>query len=148
MANRFFTLLIGLLYLGLGICGLIPSLVWPAPPEQAPHTMLVTVMYGYLFGVFPMNIISDIFFIIVGAVGIWTARRVRSSRHYEQFLFGISLLFVIMGFLPFQINRIWGLMPLFEWIEAIFLFTVLFSFYFAFLEGPTPDVLGEPVFRQ
>jgi hypothetical protein len=145
-ANRLVTFFVGLALLGLGICGLIHPLVQSPPPEQtAAQHMAVSMNYGYLFGILPMNIVSDLLFIALGAAGIAAAYSASTSRWYERTIFSLSVLFALMGFMPWGFNDVWGVMPLFGWLDAFFLVLALFTFYFAFVEGPPVRVLGEPV---
>jgi hypothetical protein len=146
-ANRLVTFCVGLVFLGLGVCGLIHPLVQSPPPGQTTaQGMLIETNFGFLFGIFAMNIVSDILFIAVGAAGIIAAYSVSTSRWYEQMVFSLCVAFAVLGFLPLGINRLWGVMPLFGWLDAFFLIVALFTFYFAFVEPPTlPHVLDGPV---
>jgi hypothetical protein len=145
LANRLFTLVIGLVFLALGICGLISPLVQQPPPQMDAQHMVVSANYGYLFGIFPMNIISDILFIVIGGFGLLAAFSVITSRYFERTLFALAVVWVFAGFLPLGISRLWGIMPLWGWTDALFLMTALFTFYFAFVEGPLLPAINEPV---
>ena len=47
----------------------VPLLHSPPPQYDTQH-MAVSLNYGYLFGIFAMNVVSDILFIAIGVVGI------------------------------------------------------------------------------
>jgi len=55
MKTSTFALLAGIAYLGAGLLGLVPALLIP-PPAEAPPTSF-GLLYGYLLGLFPMNIV-------------------------------------------------------------------------------------------
>ncbi|HSV13708.1 MAG TPA: DUF4383 domain-containing protein [Tepidisphaeraceae bacterium] len=144
--NRLVTFFVGLLLLGLGICGLIHPLLQSPHPEQAEaQHMMVSVNYGFLFGVFAMNIVSDIVFIVLGVAGIVAAYTASISRVYERSLCILSVVFMLMGFMPGEIDKVWGLMPLFGWTDALFFFIALLTFYFGFVEGPPSTFLNQPL---
>ena len=145
LANRLFTLLISLVFLALGICGSIPSLLHSPPPQYDTQHMAVSLNYGYLFGIFAMNVVSDILFIAIGVVGILCMFNTVTSRYFERGLLTLSVIAVFLGFLPGGISGLWGLIPLWGWTDALFLMTAMFSFYFAFVEGPLLPAINEPV---
>ena len=145
MENRAFSFLVGVVYLSLGICGVIPSL--RGPSSFWSDTPPVSLGYGFLFGIFPVNAVSILVFILIGLSGLAAAARLRTSRTFERRLFAVSVLFMMMGCLP-GASRVWGLMPLFGWTDGLFTMTALLSFYFAFVDGPWPAFLNEPVVRH
>src|SRR5919106_1038219 len=55
MSTATFALIFGIAYLGAGLLGLIPATLMP-PPADAPPTTF-TVLYGYLLGLFPVNML-------------------------------------------------------------------------------------------
>ena len=141
MENRAFTLLVGVVYLALGICGMIPPLrglspYWTEPPPA------VSLGYGFLFSIFAVNVVSVLVFVAIGVGGLVAAFKLRSSRVFERTLFTVSIIFAILGCMP-AVSR--GPMPLYGWTDGLFMMTALLSFYFAFVEGPYPALLNQPV---
>src|SRR2546423_14520316 len=69
-----FALVFGIAYLGAGLLGLVPAALMP-PPADAPPTPL-GVMYGYLLGLFPVNIVHTAVHLAIGAWGLaaWSGR--------------------------------------------------------------------------
>ena len=69
-----FALVFGIAYLGAGLLGLVPAALMP-PPADAPPTHL-GLMYGYLLGLFPVNIVHTAVHLAIGAWGLaaWTGR--------------------------------------------------------------------------
>jgi uncharacterized membrane protein len=141
MSNNAFTRVVGLIYLLLGICGFIPAAVRQPTPlgEQVAR-----FHFGYLFNGLPMNYPLAGLFILIGLGGLIASAKIRQSRRYERILFTLSMVLMVMGFTP-GLSNVWGLMPLFGFTDGLFLCTALFSFYFAFVEGPLMPSINEPV---
>jgi len=119
MKTSTFALVAGIVYLALGILGLIPAALVP-PPIDAPPTKFALV-YGYLLGLFPVNILHTLMNVIVGALGLaaWSGRV--SSLHYARALAWFFGVLAVMGMLP-MLNTLFGLMPLHAhniWLHAI-----------------------------
>ena len=68
MPTRYFALALGVIYLLVGILGFIPGLVHP-PPAGTPQ-LAVANGYGYLFGLFPVNLVHNLFHLLIGLLGI------------------------------------------------------------------------------
>jgi hypothetical protein len=137
MQTRLFALALGLLYVILGIAGFIPALR-TTPPATAPH-IDVTASYGYLFGVFPVNILANLLNILVGFSGIIAGARLVLARYYCQFLFLVFGLLTFIGFLP-TIDTVWGLMPVLSgdtWLHAG---TAVAAAYFGFVAPESTSV--------
>lgn len=140
MQTRLFALVFGVVYVLVGIIGLF-SAFYTAPPSTAPHVD-VTTQYGYLLGQFPVNLLHDLFHILVGLVGIVAGARFALARFYSQTLFFLFGALTVLGFLP-QANTLWGLIPLFgsdTWLHAV---TALAAGYFGFVAPESTHV--EPV---
>ena len=119
MKTSTFALAAGIVYLALGILGPIPAALMP-PPIDAPPTRFA-LLYGYLLGLFPVNILHTLMNIIIGVLGLaaWSGRV--SSMMYARALawfFGVA---AMMGMLPI-LNTTFGLMPLQAhniWLHAV-----------------------------
>lgn len=130
MQTRLFSLVIGIVYLLIGIVGLIPAF-YTSPPAGAPQVN-VTASYGYLLGQFPVNILHDAVHIIIGLAGLLAAGRLASARVYSQTLFAVYGLLTFAGFIP-QLDTIFGLVPIFgsdTWLHAA---TAVIAAYFGFV---------------
>ena len=131
-------LTLGIIFLLLGIAGLIPALT-TIPGENFDTALPLTADsiyakgFGLVFGVFPTNLMHNLFHILVGALGIAAAKSDR-GRTYNQ-IFGISYIaIVIMGTLPIT-KTVFGLMPIFGnniWWNGL---TGAIATYFGFFAG-------------
>jgi len=104
-----FALLFGIAYLAAGLMGLIPALLVP-PPADAPPTTF-TLMYGYLLGLFPVNLLHTLVHLVIGAWGIsaWSGRA--NSTHYARSLAVLYGVLAVMGIIP-TLNTAFGMIPL------------------------------------
>ena len=128
MGARYFALISGIVYVLVGILGFIPGMV--ATPGAAPQ-LAVNAGYGYLMGLFPINILHNIVHLAVGFWGLLSYRRYSSARTYCRGLAIFYGLLTIMGFLP-VLNTTFGLIPIFGhdiWLHAV---TALIAAYFGF----------------
>ena len=78
MRTATFALIFGIAYLGAGLLGLIPAALMP-PPADAPPTHF-TLLYGYLLGLFPVNILHSAVHIAIGAWGFMAWRGMASAK--------------------------------------------------------------------
>ncbi|MBD2105016.1 DUF4383 domain-containing protein [Leptolyngbya sp. FACHB-261] len=137
MKTRYFALIVGLLFLMVGIFGFLPAFVTlptgaPGIQVDAP-TLSFDDGYGYVLGLFPTNFLHNAVHIVVGLLGIAAFTSFSGSRVFNQG-FAISyILIALMGLFPVT-NTTFGLMPIFGnnvWFNAI---TALVAFYFGFIE--------------
>ena len=118
MKTTTFALIIGIAYLGAGVLGLIPSALLP-PPADAPPTTF-TVLYGYLLGIFPVNVLHTAVHLAIGFWGLMAWRRLPDSK---VFLRSIAILYgalAVMGLIP-GLNNVFGFIPLHShdvWLHA------------------------------
>ena len=57
-------LIIGIAFLAAGVLGLIPAALEPPPPDAPPTRF--AVLYGYLIGLFPVNILHTAVHLAIG----------------------------------------------------------------------------------
>ena len=137
MSIRAFAFIAGLLYVGAGILGFIPPIVFP-PPINAPP-LIVDSNYGYLFGLFPINVLHNIVHIGIGVWGLLAARDGVRARFFAMSLAVSYGLLAVLGLLP-QAHTLFGFVPLFGhdvWLHAL---TAVISSYFGFL-APADSIL-------
>lgn len=118
MKIRYFGLVVGVLLLILGILGFIPGLL--ALPTSAPLLKLTTG-YGYLFGLFPVNLVRNLIYLAVGVWGIVVYLNRANGRLFARSLAILFGLLAILGLIPVT-QTLFGLVPLFShniWLHAI-----------------------------
>lgn len=132
MQTRYFALIVGIIYVLIGVLGFIPALI-VAPTAAAPD-LAVESFYGYLMGLFPINVLHNIVHLLVGVLGIAAYRSFSNARLFSRGLAIFYGLLAIMGLFP-VLNTTFGLIPIFShdvWLHAL---TAVAAAYF----GWAPD---------
>ena len=109
MKTSTFALLAGIAYLGAGLLGLVPALLAPPPPDAPPARF--DLLYGYLLGIFPVNIAHTGVHLLIGAWGIAAWRGLWSPALFAR---AIALLYgalAVMGMIPL-LNTVFGWIPI------------------------------------
>jgi hypothetical protein len=118
MRTATFALLLGIAYLAAGVLGLIPALLVP-PPADAPPTSFA-VLYGYLLGLFPVNILHTAVHLAIGVWGLAAWRGATDPQLYARALAILCGVLAVMGLIP-GLNNVFGLIPLHDhdvWLHA------------------------------
>ena len=139
-------LALGVLFLILGIAGLVPAFT-TIPGETfngipLDADSIYAKGFSLLFGVFPTNLMHNLFHILVGVLGI-TAANTGKARLFNQ-VFGVSYIAIaILGTVPLA-KTVFGIMPIFGnniWWNAL---TGVIATYYGFFcknqEAPTDSV--------
>lgn len=130
--TRYFALLVGVAFTLAGIAGFIPFFT-PHPPPEAPH-LIINTSYGLLLGLFPVNIVHNLFHFGVGLLGLLTSRAYPSALQYARFL-GITLgILTVMGMIP-SLRTGFGLWPLYGhdiWLHGL---EAVIGIYLGFFAG-------------
>jgi hypothetical protein len=136
MGERYCALFLGVLFLIVGIAGFVPALI--SLPGTAAANIPADVAdpyaagYGYVFGLFPTNLVHNLVHLIVGLLGIASYSTLRASRLYNRCFAIAYALIATMGFLPVA-QTTFGLMPIFGnnvWLNAS---TAVAAAYFGFV---------------
>ena len=109
MRTSTFARVIGIVYLAVAALGLVPALLMP-PPADAPPTAF-TVLYGYLIGLFPVNVLHTAVHFAIGVWGIAAGRGTASARVYARSLAILYGVLAVMGLIP-GLHTVFGLVPL------------------------------------
>jgi len=118
MAARNFAFISGILYILVGIAGFIPTFV--GVPAVAPD-LAVNAGFGYLFGLFPINVLHNLVHLGVGAWGLASYSDPGRSRTYCQGLTIFYGLLAVMGLIP-VLRTTFGLIPIYShdiWLHAL-----------------------------
>ena len=130
MMTRRFALVVGIIYLVIGIAGFIPGLV----QGQDYPDLTVDAGSGALLGLFPVNVVH----LLVGVLGIAAYRAFDSARLYSRGLAIVYGVLVVMGLISAaNLDTMFGLTPLFShdvWLHAG---TAIIAAYFGW--GPVED---------
>jgi len=143
-----YTLALGIIFTALGIAGFIPGLVslpteslgaqvpvgaGDVPYASGPNYMAAYLRgFGYLFGLFPTNLVHNIIHLAIGLFGLYSATGEEGSFNYNRFFAVSYLLLAVMGLIPLA-NTLFGVMPIFGnnvWFNAL---TGAIAAYFAFV---------------
>ncbi|ALA59217.1 DUF4383 domain-containing protein [Nitrospira moscoviensis] len=133
MTVQRFAAVIGTLFLAVGILGFIPAFRSPGPGEGIGAT--VQTGYGYLLGLFAVNVLHN--FVHLG-VGIWGLVASGTMLSAIRFARGLAIFYgvlAVMGLIP-GLNTLFGLAPLFGhdvWLHAG---TALLSAYYGYYWTP------------
>ncbi len=136
--GQYFALIIGIFFLLCGVMGFIPAFV--KAPTVTPDVagLGFTTGYGYLLGLFPINVLHNIVHLLVGILGIYASISLDSSRLYSGVLGLFYGALTVMGLFPPTQSTL-GFIPIFGndvWLHAV---TAAIAVYFGFIA--TPDLL-------
>ena len=129
MNARTFALVFGIVYALVGVLGFVPGFNQPTPPG-AP-SLAVDTGYGYLLGLFPINVLHNLVHLLVGFLGLAAYTSFSAARTYARGLAIVYGLLTLMGLVP-GLNTTFGLIPLFGndiWLHAL---TAALAAYFGF----------------
>ena len=134
MMTRRFALVVGIIYLVIGIAGFIPGLV----QGQDYPDLAVDAGSGALLGLFPVNVVHHLVHLLVGVLGIAAYRAFDSARLYARGLAIVYGVLAVMGLISAaNLHTMFGLTPLFShdvWLHAG---TAIIAAYFGW--GPVDD---------
>ncbi len=134
MAVRYFSLVVGFVYTLMGLLGFFPGFVEPghAPDIMAQVATGTTAGFGYLFGLFPVTTVNNIFNLIIGLIGIagFLGTEPAARIIADSFAVWFGLL-TLLGLIPFA-NTTFGLMPIFGSDVWLHLTTSVLAAYFGF----------------
>ena len=142
MSIRYFALVLGIMFLLVGVAGFIPGLVQQHSMDD--HALVVTGPgTGYLMGLFHVNVLHNVIHLLFGIWGILAYSSFDASRVYARGVAIIYGLFVIMGLIP-VLNTVFGLVPIHGhdvWLHALI---ALVSAYFGWATVSAPVATAGP----
>lgn len=130
MKARYFALILGIVYLLVGILGFIPGITTP-PPADAP-SLAVNAGYGNIFGIFTVNLVHTLIHLLVGVWGIMAYRSFGAARGFARTIAIVFALLAVMGLLGGALSTTFGLAPLFGADVALHALTALLAGIFGF----------------
>lgn len=134
-AGQYFALIIGIIFVLIGVMGFIPSFVQEPTATTDMHGLSFTMGAGYLLGAFPINVLHNIVHLLVGGLGIFASLSLGSARLYSGALALFYGVLTVMGLFPPTQSTL-GLIPIYGndiWLHAV---TAAIATYFGFLAKP------------
>lgn len=133
--GQYFALIVGGMFTLVGVMGFIPAFVQQPAATPDAAGLAFTTGYGYLLGLFPINVLHNIVHLLVGVLGLAASTSLGSSRLYSGGLAIFYGLLTIMGLFPPTQSTL-GFIPIFGndvWLHAV---TAAIAIYFGFLAKP------------
>jgi hypothetical protein len=150
MNTRTFALILGIIFVVIGIAGFVPGLVTHMEPAVAPTAApgaavpapgeAVATSYGYLLGLFAVNALHNLFHIIWGILGVITYRSFSGARTFARTTAIVYGLLAVLGLIP-GLNTVFGLLPIYGhdvWLHALI---AIIAAYFGFARGSEVDTV-------
>jgi hypothetical protein len=129
MTTRNFAMIMGIVFVAVGLLGFFPGVV--SIPRAGAPDLAVDTGYGYLLGLFPINVLHNFVHMAVGIWGMMASRTLAGSLSFARGLAIFYGLLTIMGLIP-GLNTTFGLIPIFGhdiWLHAV---TAGVAAYFGF----------------
>ena len=140
MATRYFALILGIIFLLVGVAAFIPGLVQPGTGE---YELVVTGPgTGYLFGLFHVNVLHNLVHLGFGVWGVIAFGSFMASRAYAKSVAVVYGILVIMGLVPL-LSTTFGLIPIHGHDVWLHLVIALAAGYFGW--AVEPESASEPV---
>lgn len=128
MPIRYSALILGLLFLTLGIAGFSASLVsGPASAYPGPG-------YGFVLGIFPTNYFHNAIGILVGLWGIAAFTNLGGAITFNRIFAILYTLQALLGLMPFA-KTFFGMMPLYGNNVWLSLITAAIAGYYGFVKA-------------
>ncbi|GAA0578470.1 DUF4383 domain-containing protein [Caenispirillum bisanense] len=108
-AVRTFALILGIVFVVVGIAGFIPAFV-VAPATDAG--LALDHGHGRLFGLFPVNWLHNLVHLAFGVWGLVASRGFGGARGYARAVAVIYAVLAVMGLIP-VLRTTFGLIPLY-----------------------------------
>src|SRR5215217_28697 len=159
MNTRNFSLILGVVFLLVGVLGFIPVkpilTEHPLGEDPSAHAaggdhahgdeLKVKAFEGYLLGLFHVNALHSGVHVLFGLMGIAMSRRWDSARTYCRIVAVSYALLAVLGLIP-QVNTVFGFIPIHGhdvWLHALIALAAAY-FGFAAPEPVRTDVVTTP----
>ena len=133
-AGQYFALISGIIFLVLGVMGLIPGLVHYTEATSSVSNAY-GMGYGYILGSIPTNGIHAFIRIVAGLLGIVASVSLDSTRTYSRAIAVFYGLFAVLGLIPFA-NTLFGTVPIFGSDVLLHGLSAAIAYYFGFVASP------------
>jgi hypothetical protein len=141
MRPKQFALIAGIVMVLAGVLAFIPNL--NVIPAEGMPALKIDSSYALFLGFIPMNVLTKILFIAMGAVGIAVsyapATALPGSIRWSRILFVATAILAVLGLFP-QTDTLFGYLPLYGWEVAVMATFAILGAYFGFaLTARVPD---------
>ena len=149
MNTRTFALILGIVFLLVGIAGFIPGFTvhevptTGAAPGATAAPPAVEATYGYLLGLFPVNALHNLFHLAWGIYGVLAYRTFAMAKGYARATAVVYAVLVVLGLIP-GLNTLFGLLPLYGhdvWLHALI---AIAAAYFGFARAADAEPAAAP----
>ena len=82
MAVRYFAIAAGVVYALVGVLGFVPGINVGGPPDAPP--LAFDSFYGYLLGLFPVNLLHNLVHLAIGAWASWPTPAASRARGHSR----------------------------------------------------------------
>lgn len=133
-AVQSFSLIIGIIFLVLGIAGVIPGLMQYAD-VTSKISNVYGIGYGYIAGIIPTNGVETFIRIVVGVSGIAASISLGSAHVYSRLIAVFYGIFAVLGLVPYA-RTFFGTVPLYGSNVLLHGLSAVLAIYFGFLASP------------
>jgi len=140
MDARRFAMIMGIVFVLVGILAFIPGVTQP-DPSNAPPLSVHGPGHGYLLGLFHVNVLHNVVHLLFGVLGILMARDAASAVLYARIVAVAYGLLVILGLIP-ATSTTFGLIPIHGADVVLHLLIAAAAAYFGFVHRT--DVTPSP----
>jgi hypothetical protein len=131
MDTRRFAMILGVVFVLVGVLAFIPGVNRP-DPVGAPDLTVTGPGHGYLLGLFHVNVLHNLVHVIFGILGIVMARNAVNAVLYCRIVAVAYGLLTIMGIVP-GLNTTFGLIPIHGADVLLHAFIAIAATYYGFV---------------
>ena len=130
MALRRFALVLGIVFLIVGIAGFVPGMT---VPHEHPDVTVKSGL-GLELSLFPVNVLHNIVHLLFGVWGLLAARSAAGARTYGRSVAIIYALLAVMGVISAgNLHTTFGLIPLYSHDVWLHILLAAVGAYFGFI---------------
>lgn len=117
---------LGMAFLLVGILGFAPFVTVPA--DLTAQWLTLNAGYGFLGGVFPVNVAGDLIYVVFGIWGLVASGTFAAAVRYCRAVAWIYGLLVVLGAIPIT-NTLFGAVPIYGYDVALHFVVALSALY-------------------
>lgn len=118
--------ILGIAFLAAGVLGFAPYVTVPA--DLTAEWVTLNANYGFIAGLFPVNVVHDLIHIVLGIWGLAAAATFAGAVRYLRSIAWIYGVLVVLGAIPIT-NTLFGVAPIYGFDVALHLLVALLAFY-------------------